>query len=510
MFSLNHWQSLPEARLQRIFWMLALTVMGLRLVFLWSLPLDLSGDESYYWDWGRHLAWGYYSKPPGIGWLMALAGWIGNDTAFGIRMFAVLLSTGSLCWLFYLTRRLYGGVAALLAVLILLATPINIAINYVLTIDAPLLFCWTLALFAFWEFIQPNSQRLKWGTVLSLALAGGILSKQVMLGFPPLACGFLLFSRAYRGELLKPGIWICFCLGALALLPPLYWNITHDWVTLQHTLHHFEAEKPGLSEHVKNFFTFIGSQLGIITPVTYVLLIAMLGGALLAWRRLADRERFLFAFSGPGLLGVLLLALRQEINPNWPGMFFASGFILLAGWVSQGWSLQTGLDRWRRAFAPGLKFGVVLTLLVYGLVVALAHGWVRLPGLDPSARLRGWSILAEQVHEVRSERDLTSLPVMTQGHRYLTSELAFYLPDHPRVYLHDTEPEVVLTQYDLWPVPATDIGHDMLIVVQGKPEQLDAPLAQRFRSTETLAELTYTNGSRVQPITVMLGRELQR
>ena len=44
------------------------------LVTLWRVALlpfdraDLYVDEAQYWFWGQELAWGYYSKPPLIGW----------------------------------------------------------------------------------------------------------------------------------------------------------------------------------------------------------------------------------------------------------------------------------------------------------------------------------------------------------------------------------------------------------------------------------------------------------
>ncbi|MCW5559716.1 MAG: hypothetical protein KIT22_18015, partial [Verrucomicrobiae bacterium] len=63
----------------RLFAMFLMVLAAVRLLAVWMLPLDLAGDEAYYWEWGRHLDWGYFSKPPGIGWLMALAGWLGGD-----------------------------------------------------------------------------------------------------------------------------------------------------------------------------------------------------------------------------------------------------------------------------------------------------------------------------------------------------------------------------------------------------------------------------------------------
>src|SRR4051812_4510071 len=90
----GYWGALPEGCVNRSFWIFAALVLGFRLLVLIVVPVDLSGDEAYYWEWGRHLDWGYLSKPPGIAWLMALAGKAGGDTTFGIRVFSTVLGTG--------------------------------------------------------------------------------------------------------------------------------------------------------------------------------------------------------------------------------------------------------------------------------------------------------------------------------------------------------------------------------------------------------------------------------
>ena len=53
---------------------LILAASGLRVAYLTAdCPLDLAPDEAHYWDWSRHLDWSYYSKGPGIAWLIRLS-----------------------------------------------------------------------------------------------------------------------------------------------------------------------------------------------------------------------------------------------------------------------------------------------------------------------------------------------------------------------------------------------------------------------------------------------------
>jgi len=506
-----YWDSLPEAGVRRAFWIFAGALLGFRLLVLAVLPLDLSGDEAYYWEWGRHLDWGYFSKPPGIAWLMALAGKVGGDTTFGIRMFAVLLGTGSLVCIFLLALRLYGPAVAMISAIAFVANPANAALNLTLTIDAPLLLCWTLALLAFWEFIQPNARSGTWGVLLLLALIGGLLSKQMMLVFHPVAILFLALSKDHRAQLRRPALWLVLVGSLVAWLPPLWWNTQNDWLTVRHTMHHFEGGDVSFGKQAGRFFELIGSQLGIITPVIYFLLMALVIGVLGRWRQLGDRERFLWLFGGPALLAILLMGLRQRIHPNWPAVFYASTLVLLVGWAAGKWSLELGLDRWRRAFAPGLKLAIGLAVAVHVAVFALSFGLIRIGGLDPTARIRGWAQLARDVDAARRELPGgTTLPLITQGHRFLTSELAFYLPDQPRVYRYNPDPQRIESQHDLWETPATQIGKDALLIIQGGPVALEPGLTNRFDSVVVQGILRYPQqGRALQTITLAVGRKLR-
>jgi len=501
-----------EPELHRWFIRGLLLLAAFRILLLAVLPLDLCGDEAYYWEWGKHLDWGYFSKPPGIAWLMALAGYVGGDTTFGIRLFAVLLGTGGL-WLFYsLGRRMYDTRTGFLAALVFALTPANAALNLILTIDAPLMFCWTGALLSFWQMAQGNGRSRGWALALALFLAGGLLAKQMMLVFFPLMFITLFFCPEYRGVLRSASFWLALVFSLTALIPPLYWNQRNDWITVTHTLHHFETGSPTFLRRIVRFFEFSGACLGLLTPLICLLLMVVIVAAMVEWKRLGPKERFLWIFSGPGLLVMLLMTFRQRVNPNWPAVFAPGVLILLASWYYELWSFsRLWVARWRKAMPLGLDGAIIFFCSLYFILIVFTLGLIPSTRLNPMERIKGLRTLAAEISSVHaSVPDPGQTLFITTGHRFLASQLAFYLPGNPRVYRYHHDPERIESQHDLWETPAAFLGHDALIVVQGEASVLDPELAQRFEEITLLRQVGEEPGpEKKKSVSVFLGRNLR-
>src|SRR5208283_3240135 len=129
---------------KRFFLLLALTTV-FRLVYLLVAPLDLAGDEAYYWDWSRQLDWGYFSKPPMVAWIIALFSWTIGSSPAVVRLPAVLLGAVSTLALFLLARRMYDSRTAFWAAAAAIASPGGAALGVFMTIDALLVCFWSVA-----------------------------------------------------------------------------------------------------------------------------------------------------------------------------------------------------------------------------------------------------------------------------------------------------------------------------------------------------------------------------
>lgn len=480
----------PARGAARTAWWLILAAAVFRVLYVAAYPLDLAGDEAYYWDWSRRLALGYFSKPPLIAWLMAAVSAIGGSHTVTIRIAAALIGTGSLILLFQLTRSLFGGRAGLLAVLLALAMPGNVLLSQMLTIDAPLVFFWSASLILFWRWHRREQPFLS-ATLLTLALGCGYLSKQMMLVFPGLAIVFLLTGAEGRRSARRPGFWIAAAVSLLFLLPPLIWNARNDWITFRHTGHHFEGSEAS-TPFYETFFAHLGSQAGVLSPLIWFLVMALALTGLAAFFRLGEKERFLIVFSAPMILAVTLMSLRQTILPNWPAVSYIAILALLAGWLAESSRAPGMPEKWRALLKPALMLGFVMVAVAYLLPPALEA--VNLDGhrkLDPMRRLRGHDELA-----ARAEEFLKKAPrpdktfILAQGHRYHASELAFYLPGQPRVYRWESRDRIA-SQYEIWPDPIADgkRGWDALVFYVGRDRSVPRRLSGAFDTFERLGEV---------------------
>ncbi len=494
-----------------------------RLVWLWLMPLDLVPDEAYYWDWGRQPDWCYYSKPPMIAWLNTVTQSIGFTTAPLMRTPAVVLGTIGLVATWLLARRVWGARAGFFAVVLGATAPGSLALNSLLTIDAPLIACWSTALYALWRALEPAGataadasaepvvpsagQRTGWWALYALAGVLGVLSKQMMLIVPLLALIFVFTSpsasdRTWRRQ---GAVYFWLAVPLVALVPLLWWNVHNDWITVQHTAHHFEAAPWRLAKGLNFCVEFIGSQLGVIGPVAAVIVVVAACG----WREArADRRQwFAWIMTVPALALILSMSLRQRINPNWPAVFHLGGVLLSVGWLVNAQAWPRRQKAWRAAWISGVS------IVALGYALVLAIGPLGLTGhkLDFTRRLRGWEQFGADVGAIKAKLEADGgapVIVVTYGGRQLASELAFYLPGQPTVWRW-TPPGLVDSQYALWKGPLPEWRGARVLLVTSDVELPTALTAGLGRLTP-LGEIHSTRTTALPPhLRILVGDNLQ-
>lgn len=479
------------------FLVLLILVTAWRLFYLVVTPLDLVPDEAYYWDWGRHFSWGYYSKPPLIAWLNGLSSTLFGATPFTVRLPAVLCGSISLMATYGLASRMFNPRVGFFSTLLAVIAPGSALINFVMTIDAPLVCCWTLALYTLWRGLESKERRAGWYFMTIILCGIGLLAKQMMLVFPVITILFLVFSQKDRHILRTVWPYLIIILPLTFLLPDLWWNKQHGWITFKHTAHHFEGNHT-LWRFLSTLPDFVGGQMLLMAPLAFILIVAL---ALVLVRHFKNRDRrlqFLFLFSALPLAVFAVMSLRQRIYANWPAAFYPAAFVLIAAWACGHRSCKDCLPGWRRLFPWTVYSGLFLTVLIYSLTFYMGH-----PGLggrvkDPFHRLKGWQKLGTEVSAIMDRRPAGEKIFLLAMTRQTASELAFYVHGQPRVYLWNDLKGLVTSQYDLWPGPIDMVGKDALIIAE-QDRKLHPELQSSFKRLVMVTDMVIpagTGGSR--------------
>lgn len=469
-------------------------LFALRLTFLATAPIDLVHDEAYYWDWSRDLDLCYYSKPPMVACLIALSTSIGGANEFSVRLPAVCLGTFGLVFAYLLTTQIYSRKAGFLVTMIVALTPGNVALSFLMTIDAPFLFFWSATLYFFWRMINSESQSGKWCLLATVSAGFGLLTKQTMIAFFPLAFLYLATCPQLRSQLKRPWIWI-WAAGTMAFLTPvILWNSQHDWITLTKTESHFASESDSVIRRLFVSAEFVLAQFGIYSPATFAVFILASVAALFGWKNLGSKERFLFCFSALPLMGVLLLSVKQRVLPNWPAPFCATGIILATAWALKCFSLPGRIQAKPYHFRRMALFGLASVVLTYIGTLCLPMLGLEGSKIDFLVRLRGWRQLGQQTTEqiVKHEGVVPENIIVTTS-RAEASALAFYMESHPQVIVWN-DSGIIGTQYDLWNRDDHYPKVEQAIIVTKSDQRVPKRLASSFGEIRYLEQVVVPIG----------------
>jgi 4-amino-4-deoxy-L-arabinose transferase-like glycosyltransferase len=461
----------PAPSASRRYWRIAASwwLAGAAVRALLALLVPLLPDEAYYWEWTRRLEAGYFDHPPGIALLLTAGVRLAGDTLLGVRLGPWLAGGVAHAALIALASHLGGPRAAARAALLVFVLPLA-TLGYVLaTPDAPMLAALSLgALFVTRALAAPvrSWASLGWWTLAGAATGAAMLGKYSAVLFPVAITIACLLHPALRRRFAEPGPWVATLLGAALFAPVVIWNWFYDWVSFRFQLAH--GFSPARGSSLTRELELLGGQLGLASPILFVLLMAAVLVALQrGWevrKRLAPTD-VLARRCALGVVAVVPLALfavsawRRSVEANWPAPIYPAAIALLAA-TSARWAW----GRWYRA-------GVSLAALLLAIVAVQAWRPVLplAPRQDPIARAHGWETLAARVDAARRDPFLDgSVDIWVAANRYQdAAQLAFHLPDQPTVFALNLASR--RNQYDLW-----DTAHDRVRPGDGLVVAFDA------------------------------------
>src|SRR5215469_9095345 len=264
-----------ESRLFRNrYLILAAAILAVTIYRLWySTQLELVGDEAYYWLWARRLDLAYLDKGPVIAWFIAAGTALFGQNPFGLRFFAVLLSTATGIGIFLLARRLYSDRVGFWALLLAGLSPMFAVGSILMTIDTPLIFFWTFAALAFW-WAKDSTRLLPWivtGLLVGLSTLSKYTGAMALISFAV----FCLWHPPSRKHLINGRFLVLLLAVGVCLVPVLYWNWRHQWPTLRFLTHRGALDEQAHFRPL-DVLVFFGGQAGVISPVIFVGLMIVL------------------------------------------------------------------------------------------------------------------------------------------------------------------------------------------------------------------------------------------
>jgi 4-amino-4-deoxy-L-arabinose transferase-like glycosyltransferase len=474
------------------FWILNFGFLFFRLLYI-SLP-QLAPQEAYYWNYSRHLALSYFDHPPLHAWLIHLSTLMGT-AEFTVRLFAPLFAFGTVFFCFLIGRLLFSArVAFWFAVTLNAILIFNIG-SVIITPDVPLLLFWSMSFYLFAKLALTNNGESWYPLGVCLGLA--MLSKYTAIFIPIAVSLFLLLSREHRFWFVRKEPYIAVLLSVLTFSPVLIWNAQNEWASFAFQTSRRAGELGSLS--IRDFLAYLGSQLGVVSPliyggIIYVLIRLTLNLAqkkrlFAPLRMTADpseassddtartktspqplrvnlfsltnrneqdepsptrggscRELLLASWSLPIILFFTLVSFKYWVKINWP----------TPGYVAAILATVVLFQNRAKAFnLTGLAIGFIFVLLGYAspfLPISLGKG----------EAIYGWKELALTVEAVRQKMGKDK-PIII-GYEYKTaSELAFYLPDRPETFSNSLVGEKGLS-YDFWSKPDDYVGRDAIFV----------------------------------------------
>jgi 4-amino-4-deoxy-L-arabinose transferase-like glycosyltransferase len=396
-----------------------LTLLAVRLWL--DSRLELMFDEAYYALWARNPAWCYLDHPPMVAVWIRLSTWLFGEHEFGIRALGTLAAAAGGAFVYLLSVRLFADRAQAAFAGLLYSAMLLIGVGaIIITPDTPLLFFWSIAVYALVRIHQGEDWR--WWMVVGSAMGLALQSKYtaLLLGIGIVAA--MSFVPSLRRWWRHPAPYIAGVLALVIFAPVIAWNFQNGWISFVKQLGRARASDFSL----RYIGEFAGSQVALLTPFVFVLAAA---GVWLSSRgttaKSDERGGLLLALIGPMLIYFLCHSLHARVQGNWLAPAYPVLAVLAAHAAFQAEVLHRPLRplmRFARRWA--LPVGFAFSAIAY---TQASVGMLPLnPAKDPTALMAGWSGLTLQIDDIARREKARFVLTSSYG---LTSLLSIYAAD---------------------------------------------------------------------------------
>ncbi len=348
------------------------------------------------------------------------------------------------------------------------------------TTDLGFILMWTLASTVF-------VRALRQGKSPSYIAIGGLLAigglfKWTIFALWPLLLGWAIFYPPARSKTW----WLGVLISLLAFLPVVFWNAEHDFATFRHVsntvLGSLAPDRATSSVTHGNFWDFLGAQVGLLSPVFFVLFVLGAIHVVRRWKAVPLAISFCLTSSAI-VLFYMAASLFDKMQPNWAIYVYPSALVLVA-W----YAIEVLSPRWGKIWlTAGVAFSVVLVTFGVSIPYWQAHEspWKIPYAWNPFRQSLGWQRLpvALKVAGYNPEKDFLF------GDRYqMTSLLSFYSQGQKRAYFLNLG-GTRQNQFSYWPsMKDEQIGKTgYFVIAENAPRLTENFPKDKMRYLEKLA-----------------------
>ncbi len=229
---MTHTMKTPNHKIPDVFWIVLIAVLSFVLHIATYNTLGFHRDELLYLALGRHLAAGYWSNPPLIGFISYLSQLLPGDTLFALRLFPAAAGALLVVITGLMTREMGGKKFA--QVLASISLAVSLLFMRAFSMFQPVCFdilFWSLILYFFLRYV--NSQKPVYLILVGLAFGFGLLNKYMVI-FLAAGLALAVIPTIYRKLWINRYAWLAVLIAILVLMPNLIWQYLHDFPVLEH------------------------------------------------------------------------------------------------------------------------------------------------------------------------------------------------------------------------------------------------------------------------------------
>lgn len=260
---------------------------------------ELAHDEAYYFMFSQHLDWGYFDHPPMTALLIWLGSFMGGE--LGVRFFFTILQPLYLWILWCIIRpRDPHRSDATIFLIASAALPILQLYGFIAVPDVPLMMTAALFLLCYKRFTEEES-------VLNMLLLGFTMALMAYSKYH--GALVVLFTLLTNPRIFtRSRIYLSGVFALMLIVPHLWWQHSHDWVSLSYHLHDRNGAFAfsNIAEHLLNTVAVFNP---FFFPVYFM-----------AWKRVRVRnatERALYCLPILFFIFFTFSTLKGRVQPQW-------------------------------------------------------------------------------------------------------------------------------------------------------------------------------------------------